>query len=209
MNEPEPAHDRRFLTGTEPMSAHPEEQFAKQDVPSGFANFDILGTLGQGGMGVVYKARQVDLDRIVALKVIRAGAHATESEILRFHAESRAAAQLDHPGIIKVHEVGDHEGQPYLSMGYVEGESLGDRLTQGPLPPREAAAICRKVAEAVHYAHQRGVIHRDLKPSNILIDAMGEPRLTDFGLSKENVRDTDSGAHSFCGLGYIIVTVHS
>src|SRR5690606_28427856 len=119
--------------------------------------------IGRGGMGVVYKARQPGLDRLVAVKLIRAGRLADESSVRRFRQESRAAAQLAHPGIVAIHEVGERDGLPYFSMDYVEGRSLADLLVEGPLPPRRAAELARDVAEAVEYAHEHGVIHRDLK----------------------------------------------
>jgi hypothetical protein len=121
-------------------------------------------------MGIVCKARQVSLNRIVALKLILAGNLASEAEIKRFYGEAEAAANLDHPGIVPVYQVGQYEGQHFLSMGYVEGSSLGAWLAEGPLPPRKAAELVRLVAEAVQYAHRQGVIHRDLKPANILLD---------------------------------------
>ncbi|MGO9112123.1 MAG: WD40 repeat domain-containing serine/threonine protein kinase, partial [Thermoguttaceae bacterium] len=147
-------------------------------------DYELLEEIARGGMGVVYKARQISLNRIVAVKMILAGHLATKADHERFHSEAQAAALLDHPNILPVFEVGEHEGQHYFSMGYVDGQSLATRLAEGPLPPKEAAELVATVAEAVEYAHRQGVIHRDIKPSNVLIDSMGRPRVTDFGLAK-------------------------
>ena len=150
-----------------------------------FGDYEIIREIARGGTGVVFEARQVSLDRTVALKMILAGQLADDNDVKRFYTEAEAAAKLDHPGIVPIFEVGQHEGQHYFSMGFVEGQSLSQRLTEGPLPAREAAELIRRVSEAIEYAHQHGVIHRDLKPANILLDPNNNPRVTDFGLAKK------------------------
>jgi len=148
-------------------------------------------------MGVVYRARQVSLDRVVAVKMILAGQLATDEDVQRFYVEAQAAAALDHPGVVPIYEIGEHGGQHYFSMGLVEGQNLAERLSSGPLQPRKAAELTRKVAEAVAYAHAQGVIHRDLKPANVLLDENDQPRITDFGLAKRVEADgglTDTGS---------------
>jgi len=147
----------------------------------------LVGEIASGGMGSVFQARQLSLNRKVAIKLIRAGHAPPDIELQRFRTEAEAAARLDHPNIVPIYEIGEHEGQPYLSMQLVDGESLADLLGEDPsnlLPHRQAAEVVAKVARAVHHAHQRGVLHRDIKPGNILLDAAGEPHLTDFGLAR-------------------------
>ena len=135
-------------------------------------------------MGVVYKARQVSLDRLVAVKMILAGEFATPQFVQRFRTEAAAAAVLHHPNIVAIHEVGVHAGQHYFSMDFVDGPSLAALVGHSPLPARRAAQYLKTIAEAIHYAHEQGILHRDLKPSNVLIDANDQPRITDFGLAK-------------------------
>src|SRR5262249_31590215 len=136
--------------------------------------YEVLGVLGKGGMGVVYKARQVRLNRVVALKMIRAGGQAGEKAQARFRREAEAAARLQHPNIVQIHEVGEHNGHPYLALEYVDGGTLAQRTAAGPQPPREAARFVETLARAIHHAHERGIVHRDLKPANVLL--AGNPK---------------------------------
>ena len=150
-----------------------------------FGDYELLREIARGGMGVVYEARQVSLNRIVALKMILAGKFADNEDVQRFYTEAEAAAKLDHWGIVPIYEVGEHDGRHYFSMAYVTGQSLADRIREGPIEPHNAAELCVKIAQAVAYAHQKMVIHRDLKPANILLDRDGTPKVTDFGLAKQ------------------------
>jgi tetratricopeptide (TPR) repeat protein/predicted Ser/Thr protein kinase len=146
--------------------------------------YTILNTVARGGMGVVYRARELPLNRIVALKMLLGGAHAGDAFRQRFLREARAAARLNHPGIVQVLDWGDDQGQPFYAMEFVEGDDLGLRTRGEPLAPRRAAEIVRDLAGAVEYAHSQGVLHRDLKPSNVLLDPQDRPRITDFGLAR-------------------------
>jgi len=142
--------------------------------------YQILGELGRGGMGVVFKAHQIALNRAVALKMIKSGVFASEAELLRFQNEAEAVARLDHPHIVPIYEIGRHEGRDFFSMKLIAGKSLHKRLAEFTADFRNAARITATVARAVHHAHQRGILHRDLKPANILLDEYGKPHVTDF-----------------------------
>lgn len=154
-----------------------------------FGRFTDLQLIGRGGMGIVYRAWDNRLQRTVGLKML-AGGLAHESDRQRFQHEAESAAQLDHPGIVPVFEFDEHDGQPYFSMGFVDGESLLDAISRQPLSPSDAASLLVQVAEAIHYAHTRGIIHRDLKPGNILLDGDGQPRVADFGIARRQEVDS-------------------
>ena len=149
-----------------------------------FGDYELLELLARGGMGVVYKARQVSLNRTVALKMIQAGLLASPAEIKRFQAEAEAVAHLQHPNIVAIHEIGEHEDHHFFTMDYVAGRTLAEVVRDGPLPAARAASYVRTIASAVHFAHQQGILHRDLKPANVIIDENDQPRITDFGLAK-------------------------
>lgn len=166
-------------------------------------NYEILEEIDRGGMGIVFRALDRNLDRIVAVKMIRSGRLASDSDVQRFNAEARAAAKLDHPGIVPVHEVGTHEGHPYFSMAFIEGENLDAFHKRKKLSIEEACTLIKDVALAIDHAHENNLIHRDLKPANILMDKKGRPRITDFGLAKS--LGSDDG---LTGTGEIIGTIN-
>ncbi len=173
-----PAHEAVTLAPSEADNAT-----ASGEAPS-VPGYEIIAELGRGGMGVVYKARQTALNRFVALKMVLHGGHASSTELDRFLAEGETVAQLQHPHIVQIHEIGQQAGLPFFCLEYVEGGTLSQRLAAGPLPPRESAHLTETLARAMAYAHGRGLIHRDLKPSNVLLAADGTPKITDFGLAK-------------------------
>jgi serine/threonine-protein kinase len=162
----------------------------RQAQPGTVAGYEILGELGRGAMGVVYKARQRGLKRLVALKMILAGDHASDRDLARFRAEAESVARLQHANIVQIYEVGDEDGLPFFSLEFVDGTPLSKKVRGTPLPARQAAELLRLLAEAMDYAHRHGVVHRDLKPSNVLLTSGGVPKISDFGLAKQVEEDS-------------------
>jgi len=177
------------------------DKLSKLELPAMFGDYELLEEIGRGGMGVVYRARQISLNRMVAVKMIIKAQLASEDELYRFLAEAESTARLSHPGIVPVYEVGEHNGRYFFSMKFIEGETLAQRLSRGPIPPKVAARMMVTIASAVHEAHQHGILHRDLKPSNILLDNFGKPVITDFGLAKQVSGDVESITRSGAIIG--------
>jgi WD40 repeat protein len=198
---PAPVHDTMEAAGVhrsrnqETLNNPRAEAEARTSQPR-LPGYEMLGELGRGGMGVVYKALHLRLNRVVALKMILAGSHAGAAELARFQTEAQAIAHLQHPNIVQVHEVGEHEGTPFLSLEFCGGGSLAQKTSGTPLPPHEAARIVEELARAIEAAHQKGVIHRDLKPANVLLLEDGTLKVSDFGLARklDDVGQTQSGA---------------
>jgi serine/threonine protein kinase len=191
----------RLTPRPQPMAASPQPEPRPANFTGRtFGDYELLEEIGRGGMGVVYRARETSLNRIVALKMILRGEHARAEDLARFAVEAQAAAHLEHPNIVPIYASGEHEGQAYFCMRYVEGETLAALLARGPLRPRDAAAVLAVISRAVHFAHQRGILHRDLKPANVLLVGQAAslsggpggqagslsyvPMITDFGLAK-------------------------
>ena len=194
---PEYAEDLRLLMAAARMADMAGDQHRQESqgdtatgkhlelaLPCSLGDYELIEEIGRGGMGVVFRARQLSLDREVALKMISRGPLASEQERVRFQVEAKSVAQLDHPAIVPVYDVGELEGRPFFSMKLIEGETLSQRIARGPLSGETAVELMVQVCRAVDYAHQNGLLHRDLKPSNILIDSSGQAHVMDFGLAK-------------------------
>jgi WD40 repeat protein len=186
---PRPAPSAAFLdqlkqTPPDVPLSRPFSSRSAGSAPPQVPGYEILGELGRGGMGIVYKARQISLNRIVALKMVLAGSHAGPQDLARFRQEAEAVVQLRHPNVVQIYDVGEAGGRPYIALEYVEQGSLVHRLHGDPQPLEPAVALVETLARTIHYAHEKGIIHRDLKPANVLLGHDGIPKITDFGLAK-------------------------
>ena len=207
----------KTLAGSEPTASDATQDFAfdsdaTQDlrkspsatkqpgshVPKMIGGYEIIRVLGHGAMGIVYKAKQKKLDRIVALKMVLAGSHASADQLARFISEAKAVGQLQHPNIVQVFDIGEHENLPFFSLEYVDGDSLDKQLARKPIAPLAAAKLLEKLCRAMQYAHEHGILHRDLKPANVLISRDGIPKIADFGLAKR-LEDSDDSASTRTG----------
>src|SRR6266487_3416020 len=165
-------------------SAKADDPGHPAEVLMDFGDYELLDEIGRGGQGVVYRARQKSLNRTVALKVIGLGQWATQAHLKRFRREAESAANLDHPCIVPIYDVGEREGSGYFSMKFIDGGQLDEVTKRQPISARTAAELIAKLARTVHHAHEHGILHRDIKPGNVLLDRNGEPHLTDFGLAR-------------------------
>jgi serine/threonine protein kinase len=193
-------------SATGPASAERGEPPPPEELARLFPQLEILDVLGRGGMGVVYRARQRGLDRLVALKMLCPGAGSDPAFAERFTREARALARLNHQGIVTVHEFGQVEGVSYLIMEYVDGTNLRDVIRRGSLRPDQALALVPPICEALQYAHERGIVHRDIKPENILLDHRGRVKIADFGLAKLRLPAQPGG--TLTGTQQVIGTPH-
>src|SRR2546423_6770193 len=182
--ENEATNRRMGESARSPSPCFADSPFQSVPMLGELGDYELLEEIGRGGQGVVFRARQKSLNRIVALKVISLGQWASKAHLKRFRLEAEAAAKLEHPGIVPIHEVGERDGSCYFSMKFVEGGQLDEVVRRAPMSIRQATELIAKVARTVHYAHEHGILHRDIKPGNILLDAKGEPHLTDFGLAR-------------------------
>jgi serine/threonine protein kinase len=204
-------HDPAFQEELRRRIARREQMLAALDLPGEepattagrpmpvpqLQGYELQEVIGRGGMGVVYRARQLGLNRVVAVKMVLSGVNATPQELARFRSEAEAVARLAHPNIVQIYEIGEQQGCPYLALEYVPGGSLANQLDGNPVPPRRAAELMLALAEGIQHAHDMGIVHRDLKPGNVLIHTDGTPKIADFGLAKRaegNIANTMTGA---------------
>ena len=198
--ENEAANRRMGESARSPSPRFSDSPFQSVPMLGELGDYELLEEIGRGGQGVVFRARQKSLNRTVALKVISLGQWASKAHLKRFRREAEAAASLDHPCIVPIYEVDERDGSCYFSMKFVEGGQLDEVTRREPMPIRRAVELIAKVARTVHYAHEHGILHRDIKPGNILLDAKGEPHLTDFGLARL-VESESSVTHTLDVLG--------